>query len=257
MQTKELKKSYEQIYSDSGIADVIGFYRWINRLIDPQPNQRLLDVACGEGLLIREAGQRGAAAYGLDIAQAAIQRARRRYPEGNFLVGDGEHLPFPENSFDWVSCLGSLENMLHSHTALREMIRVTKPGGRLCLMMPNAFWLGDILGNLFQGSETPPFQMVEKQATRREWRTFLQSEGLDIEKEARFNRPAILFKNGKLRSLRKFVVRSVMNLLTPFNLSWSFVYLCRKNGRPADPNAEYWIWEAQQSPALQRKDRIS
>ncbi len=72
--------------------------------------------------------------------------------------------------------------------------------------------------------------------------------GLKVEKEFRYNKPTPLFRNGKLRSLKKFVVRSLLNLVTPFNWSWSLIYVCRKAEDFVSEKLPryYTIWEARQ-----------
>jgi SAM-dependent methyltransferase len=245
--TQQVRASYETLYRESGLMGAPQLYQWIVNVMNPQPRSTLLDVACGEGWLVQGAVRRGLAAYGLDIAHAAIQRARQHAPEGRFTVGDAETLPFASASFDYVVCLGSLENMPNPWLALAEICRVTKAHGVVCVMMPNIFWLGDVLSVLFRGTDDTPFQAVERRATRHAWRNFLLAGGLTIEQEFRYNRPAVLFQQRQLKSLRKFLIRSALNLITPVNLSWSFVYLCRKARATLKRDSDYWLWEAHQS----------
>jgi len=247
----KLKSSYEWIYAEIGLhADDPSFYPWIVRLLLKNVGGgRLLDVACGEGGIVYEAGRRGFKAYGLDISEQAIRKARNYISGDNFVVGAGESLPFASESFDCTTCLGSLENMGNSWKALSELIRITKQGGFLLVQMPNIYWLGEIIEALYRKVEPPPFQEFERSATRNSWRTFLMEGGLKIEKEFRYNKPSPLFRNRKIRSIRKFVVRSFLNLMTPFNWSWSLIYLCRKgtsSGSSQTSPGYYTIWEARQ-----------
>ncbi len=244
----QLKASYEQIYSGTGIhEDDPRFYGWIIRLLNPQPGEKLLDVACGEGWVVGKAFQNGVEAYGLDISEKALRKARSLISGGALSIGDGERLPFASGSFDYVTCLGSLENMINPWAALAEIVRVAKPNAKVLVQMPGAHWLGTILESLYRKDDPPPFQQVERSATRSSWAAFLMEGGLRVEKEYRYNKPALLFNKGKLRSLRKFLVRSLLNLATPFGLSWSFVYLCRKAEVPdSDRPSYYCLWEARQ-----------
>ena len=244
---RALKASYEQLYTDVGLVDDSRVYRWIVKLLQPQPRQKLLDVACGEGLIIREALKRTPEAYGLDIAEAAVRKASRHAVGGGFTVGDAEALPFPSDTFDYVTCLGSLENMPDPWKAIVEIRRVTKEQGLICILVPNMFWLEDVCLAWFRQREDRPFQPFERRATRSGWRNFLLAHGLLVEQELRYNKPAVLFRGGKLKSLRKFLVSSALNLFTPFNLSLNFVYLCRKARFTPIANEDYWIWEARQS----------
>ena len=91
---------------------------------------RVLDVACGPGLLTAAAAKRGASAIGVDFSSAQVAAARRVYPTLRFEVADAGALPFPDASFDTV--LSSF-GMLHFPDALgaaAEACRVLVPGGR-------------------------------------------------------------------------------------------------------------------------------
>lgn len=243
--TEDLKADYERIYATTGIVDAPAFYRWIATLLRPAPGARVLDVACGEGWVIAEARRLGARAVGVDIAHAAAKKAAAAVGPA-FIVGDGERLPFPDGAFDGATCLGSVENMADPWRAVAEIARVTRPEGRIVLMMPNAFWLGDVFQVLWKGVDDTPFQEIERRATPAGWRHFLEAQGLAVERMLGYNKPTVLFRHGKLKSVRKFIVRSLLNAVTPANLSWSLVFICRK-APPRAPAAPYWIWEALQS----------
>ena len=244
---EHVRESYERIYRGGGLVGSPGLYRWIIRILNPAPGLRLLDVACGEGGLIREAVRRGVNGYGLDLACAAIEKAQQNAPGGRFVIGDAQALPFHSEQFDYVTCLGSLENMPDPWTGLSEIRRVTKRQGTIGVMVPNAFWLGDVLSALWRGMDDRPFQAVERRASRRAWRHFLLAGGLVVERELRYNRPAVLLRRGKVKSVRKFLKDGLRNLATPFNLSLEFVYLCRK-AAPSDAR-EYWLWRAERAPS--------
>lgn len=246
--SEQLKQRYEKIYSEVGIrADDPSFYPWIIRLIRPVAGKKLLDVACGEGGLVVEAQRAGLRGHGLDISAVAVEKARKNSPSSEFVAGDAERLPWPDEHFDFVTCLGSLENMINPWKALSEIVRVTRPGGTVCVQMPNLYWLGDLLEVLFREPNYTPFQSVERWSSRSGWRMFLQESGLTVTKELGYNKPAPLFRKGKLRSLRKFLVRSMLNACAPLDWSWSFVYLCKKEPTVCPPKGNYyWLYEAKQ-----------
>jgi len=95
---------------------------------------RYLDIACGGGLAVRLACERGATATGLDASLRLAAIAAARSPEAAIKIGDMFHLPFADASFDvatsfrgiWGNCLG----------ALGEARRVVRPGGKVGL----SFW---------------------------------------------------------------------------------------------------------------------
>jgi ubiquinone/menaquinone biosynthesis C-methylase UbiE len=97
--------------------------------------QRVLDVACGTGVVAVTAARRGASVSGLDLSPVLIERARYNADLAgvrvDFTDGDAEALPYPNASFDVV--LSQFGHMFapRPQVVLSEMLRVLKVGGRL------------------------------------------------------------------------------------------------------------------------------
>ena len=108
------------------------------QLLGGKPGERLLDIACGPGLLLCAALERGIAASGIDLSQEAVALARELVPAADVRQGNAENLPFADATFDCVTCLGSIERFLDRERALREMLRVARPGARFCFLVRNA-----------------------------------------------------------------------------------------------------------------------
>lgn len=107
-----------------------------------RPDERVLDVACGTGIVARLAseavGTAGTVA-GLDINPGMLAVARSTTPPGmaiDWHEGSAEAMPFPEASFDAVLCQMGLQFVPDKDAALSEMRRVLAPGGRLILNVP-------------------------------------------------------------------------------------------------------------------------
>lgn len=100
-----------------------------------EPGQRVLDVACGTGVVSVTAARRGARVTGLDLTPELLQRARENASiagvEIDWHEGDVENLPFGDGAFDVV--LSEFGHMFapRPDVALGEMLRVLKPGGTL------------------------------------------------------------------------------------------------------------------------------
>jgi ubiquinone/menaquinone biosynthesis C-methylase UbiE len=89
---------------------------------------RLLDVGCGSGEFCRLAADRGATVSGLDVAEPMIDLARRLMQSADLRVGNLEHLPWPDESFDLVTGFNSLHFAGDLVAALAEARRVVRPG---------------------------------------------------------------------------------------------------------------------------------
>ena len=102
----------------------------------------ILEVACGRGGFVRELARAGALVTGCDFSFAALQVAAGKLRSaGNLCAvlvqGDAQKLPFAEGSFDIVISCETIEHLPDAAAGLREMHRVTPPGGSLFLTTPN------------------------------------------------------------------------------------------------------------------------
>ena len=97
-------------------------------------NRRVLDIACGAGLVSRQLALRGAQVTGIDASEELIDIARRRSPRSCFVVGSMFDLPWSDGQFDLVVAINGIWGGCEE--ALREAHRVTRPGGLLGL----TFW---------------------------------------------------------------------------------------------------------------------
>jgi ubiquinone/menaquinone biosynthesis C-methylase UbiE len=97
------------------------------------PGDRLLDVGCGGGLLLRDALAAGAAATGLDHSEEMVGLAGVRAPGAAVVLGDAEALPFPDAAFTALAMSVVFFFLPRPVDALRECHRVLAPGGRLAV----------------------------------------------------------------------------------------------------------------------------
>jgi ubiquinone/menaquinone biosynthesis C-methylase UbiE len=227
---KNLRDFYNDVYAKGDIRDNEKLYKWIVKLCEPQPDRKLLDIACGIGLVLKAGEDAGLKTYGLDISDEAVKRARAISPKSELVVGDGENLPWPEGSFDYVTSLGSLEHYLDPEKGMREISRVLSGSGTAIVMLPNSCQFGEIIKVIFTGRSSEEWQAVERHGTIKQWKESLENNGLRVIKIYGYNKYPEFFKPGtrKIKSLRKYFITLFFRYLTPFNLAQQFVYICRK-----------------------------
>jgi len=112
---------------------------------------RLLDVATGSGNLALDAARAGATVTGIDLVPELIDVARRRAVDAGlrieWLVGDAEALPLPDDAFDVTTSIVGVQFAPRSRVVADELVRVTRPGGTIVLVN----WTpGGLIGQLFK-----------------------------------------------------------------------------------------------------------
>jgi demethylmenaquinone methyltransferase/2-methoxy-6-polyprenyl-1,4-benzoquinol methylase len=148
----KLPRSYDEV------AAALSFFqdgRWRRAAVEEvgaNPEDRVLDVACGTGLVTAALVERwGCTAVGLDQSAAMLERARskasanpRLAARASFVEGEAERLPFAENEFDHLTFTYLLRYVDQPGATLRELARVVKPGGivsSLEFCVPSGVWL--------------------------------------------------------------------------------------------------------------------
>ncbi|NQU68520.1 MAG: bifunctional demethylmenaquinone methyltransferase/2-methoxy-6-polyprenyl-1,4-benzoquinol methylase UbiE [Candidatus Marinimicrobia bacterium] len=137
-------------------------YYWRHRLVKmlaPKTSEIILDVATGTGdvgfAILKKCD---VTVIGLDYAynmtRLAKQKAEKRGIRSfKFVQGDGEQLPFSDNSFDAITIAFGFRNIGHFEIALQEFSRVLKPGGRLVILefsQPTSVWFSAIFRFYFK-----------------------------------------------------------------------------------------------------------
>lgn len=99
--------------------------------VDPQPGDLVLDLAAGTGCSTEPFAEHGAHAIACDFSVGMLSQGKQDRPQVPFVAGDGTRLPFPDATFDAVTISYGLRNFVDPVAGLREMRRVSKPGGRV------------------------------------------------------------------------------------------------------------------------------
>jgi SAM-dependent methyltransferase len=109
-----------------------------------EPVESLLDVGCNVGAWLANCARRfpSAKLAGIEINEPALHTARYNVPKADLRLAGAENIPFPENQFQYVTCLEVIEHLpaILRPSAFQEMRRVLRPGGRLLLTVPHAGW---------------------------------------------------------------------------------------------------------------------
>lgn len=145
MQSTLLPQIYEALWRPvgftvlSGGRDAADEDGRLAEILALQPGDRVLDVACGPGNTTRRLaglGEHPHLIVGADAAPNMLRRAvaDTRDPRIVYVRADAVDLPFADGTFDAAACIGALYLIDEPYRALRELVRVLAPGGRLALL---------------------------------------------------------------------------------------------------------------------------
>ncbi len=151
---KQWKKELESIRQPRGLRRLLFRYYFLSRYDITESlissGERVLDVGCGEGSMLRRLSPRFKELYGLDVSSTAIQEAQEKKeqmcPEEaskfKFTLGNADNsLPFPDNFFDAIISIAAMEHIYDLFFLVGEMYRVLKPNGYVVVEVPNIAYL--------------------------------------------------------------------------------------------------------------------
>jgi ubiquinone/menaquinone biosynthesis C-methylase UbiE len=141
----EVADWYDQLVGESGSE----YHRHVVlpgvvRLLAPSVPMRIIDLACGQGVLCRLLRDRGVEVTGVDMAQPLIEAARQRGPADiHYHVGDARDLSFlPAAQFDAATCVLAIQNMHPIQPVFDTAARLLKPSGKLVIVMMHPCFRG-------------------------------------------------------------------------------------------------------------------
>ncbi|HEX5616924.1 MAG TPA: methyltransferase domain-containing protein [Solirubrobacteraceae bacterium] len=133
---------------------------------DVAAGTRVLDVACGTGIVARRAAAREASVVGVDVNEQMLEVARAAGPTIEWIEADAAELPLPDDSFDWVFCQQGLQFFPDPSAALAEMRRVLAPGGHLAVSLWRPCETYEILAGLLDADNAAimrsPFERTDE-----------------------------------------------------------------------------------------------
>jgi ubiquinone/menaquinone biosynthesis C-methylase UbiE len=119
---------------------VAAWHRMTERRLGDVAGRDVLEIGCGRGAFARLLAERGAHVTAADFSPAAVELTAETladFPDCRALVADVEAIPFGDGAFDLVISQETLEHVPQPRQGLAELVRVTKPGGRLIVTTPN------------------------------------------------------------------------------------------------------------------------
>jgi len=147
-------------------------YRVMAPAVQLRADDELLEVACGSGVFLAQQAGQARRVAGLDLSDLQVELARERLASriaagtAEIVKGDAGQLPWPDDSFTVVTCMGSFEAFPDPEKVLAEMFRVLRCSGRAVLnigeRVPDGTTTHRILGEIWVWSEADVRRMVEQ-----------------------------------------------------------------------------------------------
>lgn len=228
--SNETKSAYNKIFLENGIVRKKSYSLWLLSLIKLKSGDLLVDASCGQGQLVDLAQKRGAKAIGFDLSFEGVRKGVTRNPASGWFVADGEKCCLPNHVADFVMSIGSLEHYQDIEKGISEIARIVKNDGIVCILLPNSFSLfGNIRYVIGNGDVFDDGQPLQRYNTYRGWKSLLERNGLVVLKTIKFETTPLK----TLEDLMWFLIhplkllRLIVSVFLPINLSNDFVYLCR------------------------------
>ena len=201
---------------------------------DGYRGRSVLEVGCGAGVDLARFTRGGASVTGVDLAASAIELARANFEQqgltGAFKVADGEHLPFPDNSFDLVYAHGVVQYTSDPRRLVEECRRVLKPRGEAIFQVYNRIsWLNALSKLMKVGLEHEDAPVL-RQYTAREFRDLLNGFHDVRIVEERFPVKSRLHGGWKGTLFNTFFVGTFNALPRPLvrRFGWHLLAFCKK-----------------------------
>lgn len=230
----DIKAWYNRLYKAKGLRSMRPYetYPMFLDYLEVKKGKKLLDVGCGTGYLLLAASQKGLETFGVDISEEAVNIAVNVSPKSIIVAGKGEDLKFSDNTFDYVTCLGSLEHFLDMDKALQEMRRVANEHALFCIMVPNSdfiFW--KISGK----PGTSQQDINENLLSLKQWKRIFLKNGFRIFQIHQDKWPiqeVKVFSSLSPIGITKRVAQKLIWVFLPLNFAYQFIFVLKKAKQP-------------------------
>ncbi len=126
-------------------------FRVVTRMVDRLAPSTVVDIGCGTGDYCTLFDAEDVDYLGLDLSEGMVEQCRQLYPNHTFEVGNADQIEVPDAHADLVLNVAVLEYYADPLPQMREMVRITKPGGTLIVVVPNSDYLSDTVHRPIQG----------------------------------------------------------------------------------------------------------
>lgn len=227
---EKIKFFYNDLYQRKREQTMRPFYiyqRWLD-FFSPEKGKKIFDIGCGTGYFLKAAKERGLQTYGIDLSEEAVKIAREIAPNSQIETGTGEDLKYPDNFFDYIACLGTLEHFTNIEKGLAEILRVAKKDAKFFIIVPNKNYLWDkVVGK--RGTIQRDYK--EELKDFNSWKNLFEKFGLKMEKVIQDKYPAEIVKifeyKNPIKILRRIIYRFVW-LFMPLNYTYQFVFVFKR-----------------------------
>ncbi len=224
---EEIREWFDNMYkwrAGAYLRPTVAYHVFMS-ILGVEPNKKLLDVACGPGQLLKVANENNLELAGVDIAPTAIQKCKAALPNADVHVGNAEALPFEDNTFDYVTCIGSLERFLNREKALKEQQRVAKADAKFCIMVRNN---QTVSWRLKKGVGLQNDKGHQDAKNLSEWRQMLESNGFEVLGVYHDHYPALRLKRWLSLGLAPINYGKIRTPLLPIEYAEELIFLLKK-----------------------------
>lgn len=226
---EEIREFYDDVYysgaSAAGASQIPRHYFRLFKRLNINRGANVLDVACGTGEWLDACAGEDCSISGVDLSGKAIAVCQERLPQGKFYAQPAETLPFDDDSFDVVTCLGSLEHFVDPVSSLKEMARVAKADAKIVILVPNKDFLTRKLG-LFGGT----YQVDAREVVRtlQEWDALFVAGGLSVAERWKDLHVLNLgwIKKGKIHAWPLRALQGLLLVIWPLRWQYQVYHRC-------------------------------
>lgn len=215
----DIGRWYDNHYKESGdsILRPEEAYLHILDYFELKKGNKLLDIGCGAGWVLKDAQQRELEAFGIELSEEVIKIAKVNAPHASISIGSALNLDFPDKHFDNITCIGVLEHTVDIDKSLQEMYRTVKNDGDLCILIPNSNF---IYWKATKNYGTGQQEINEQMFTLNQWKQIFLKNGF---KTCSIHRDLYLTKK-----TNSWVKKLILYLL-PKYWSYAFYFILKKD----------------------------